>query len=72
MNYYDEHESMNIGYAVVTGIATPFELIEQTCDPIIFPFDPTDITCDNVSQLEYYFASIDDFEKAIVLRDYFI
>jgi hypothetical protein len=70
--YFDEHESMKIGYNIVAGIATPLELIDQTIEPIIFPFDPTDITRDDISRLEHYFASIDDFERAIVLRDYFL
>jgi hypothetical protein len=70
MTYFDEHESMKIGYNIVAGMYTPLELIEQTIEPIIFPFDPTNITRDDISRLEHYFASIDDFERAIVLRDY--
>jgi len=69
MKYYNVDETMEYGYHVVIGNATVLELIEQTCDPVIFPFDPTDITDDDILDLEKYFASIDDFEKAIELRD---
>lgn len=69
MEYYNEHDAMEVGYNIATGIATPYELIEQTLDVIVFPFDPTNITSDDIFDLEKYFASIDDFEKAIILRD---
>ena len=69
MKYYNEHEAMIIGYHIATGMATPFELIEQSIEPIAFPFDPTDITSEDILELEVYFASINDFEKAIALRD---
>lgn len=69
MNYNNEHEQMIIGYNIATGVATPLELIEQTIEHVVFPFDPTDISSEDIHDLELYFASIDDFEKAIVLRD---
>ena len=60
---------MENGYDIVVGNATIEELLEDSTRNLTFPFDPSDITNDDIHKLEIYFASVDDFEKSIKLRD---
>jgi peptide methionine sulfoxide reductase MsrA len=66
---YIEEEAMENGYNVVVGNATIEELLEDSTKHVTFPFDPSDITMKDIHKMETYFASIDEFEKSIQLRD---
>tara|TARA_B100000963_G_scaffold334854_1_gene328427 strand:- start:6042 stop:6326 length:285 start_codon:yes stop_codon:yes gene_type:complete len=66
---FKEHDLMELGYNLVTGNFNYEELLYESNNVLIFPFDPTSIKKSDVLMLENYFASIDEFEKAIVLRD---
>ena len=66
---FKEHDLMELGYDLVTGKTNYYELLDETETVLIFPFDPVSIKKSDVKMLEEYFASIDEFEKAIVLRD---
>ncbi len=66
---YIEEEAMENGYNVVVGNATIDELLEDCTRHVTFPFDPSDITNNDIHRLEIYFASVDEFEKSIQLRD---
>lgn len=67
--FYIEDEAMENGYNIAMGYATVDELLDSNLEVVVFPFDPHNITNSNLKQLELYFASIDDFEKSIKLRD---
>lgn len=66
---FKEHDLMELGYMIVTEKLNCFDMLDKTQEVLIFPFDPTSIKKSDVKMLEEYFASIDEFEKAIVLRD---
>jgi hypothetical protein len=64
-----EHDLMELGYKLVTEKLNYFDMLEKNKEFLILPFDPTSIKESDVKMLEEYFASIDEFDKAIVLRD---
>lgn len=66
---FKEHDLMELGYTLVTKKLEFFDTLDKTQEVLILPFDPTSIKKSDVKMLEEYFASIDEFEKAIVLRD---
>jgi len=67
---FKEHDLMELGYDVIVGNHNYYELLAESETILVFPFDPTSIKESDVRMLEKYFASIDEFEKAIVLRDF--
>jgi hypothetical protein len=67
---FEEHEVMNLGYEIVIGNMSYEQVLDETEHFVIFPFDPTSIEKSDIRNLEEYFASVDDFEKAIILRDF--
>ena len=66
---YIEEDAMENGYNYVVGNATLDELIESSIVHVAFPFDPNEVTVNDIEKMEKYFASIDDFERAIELRN---
>jgi hypothetical protein len=66
---YIEEDAMENGYNYLVGNATLNELIESSIMHVAFPFDPREVTLDDIEKMEKYFASTDNFERAIELRN---
>jgi|ETNvirenome_6_85_1030632.scaffolds.fasta_scaffold06048_15 uncharacterized protein YciU (UPF0263 family) len=68
---FDQDEAMDAAYDVFTGRASVFDVIEQAEHVIVFPFDPTHIGPEEIKQMEFHYARMEDYERAIILRDWY-
>ena len=57
-------------FRYITEETTIEAILEESKYLVVFPFDPTSITKEDITDLEKYFAERDEFEKCIILRDY--
>jgi len=67
---YDEEKAMNEMFRYITEETSIESILEESKYLVVFPFDPTSITKEDITDLEKYFAERDEFEKCIILRDY--
>lgn len=66
---YDEEKAMNEMFRYLTEETSIEAILEESKYLVVFPFDPTSITKEDIVDLEKYFAERDEFEKCIILRD---
>jgi len=67
---YNEDDAMDNAFEAIIHDASVIDLVDKSDYLVAFPFDPWNVTVEDITDMERHYIVREEYERCATLRDY--